>query len=88
MRSEKGIKRKIDELGRIVIPIEMRRDLDIYEDDYVEIIPDGNEIILRKYVSGDIFDGTTEDLIDYYGKKVSKKSIIEMAKLIGLRIDE
>jgi len=88
MIPRKGVKRKIDELGRVVIPIELRRTLDISEDDYVEIIPDGDQLILKKYTQGDIFDGTKEDLIDYCGKKVSKKSIIEMAKMIGLDIKE
>lgn len=83
-----GIVRKIDELGRIVIPIEIRRTLELTEHDAVEIFIDGNKIILQKYNEKDIFDGSEEDLIDYCGKKVSKKSIIELAKLAGLNISE
>ena len=46
-----GIVRKIDELGRIVIPMELRRTLEINEKDPVEIFVDGEEIILRKFIS-------------------------------------
>ena len=82
----RGIVRKIDELGRLVIPIEMRKVLDISEHDEVEICLDSdeNKITLKKYVSGDIFDGSKDNLIDYMGKKISRKSIIELAKLINL----
>ena len=81
--------RKIDEIGRIVIPIEIRKDMNICENDGFEIFVDDDKIILQKYINKDIFDGeTTDDLIDYHGKKVSKKSIVELAKLIGLEISE
>lgn len=79
-----GIVRKVDELGRVVLPIELRRSLDIKEKDALEIFVDNDKIILKKYEPSDIFTGSMEDLIDYKGKKVSTASIIEMAKLIGL----
>jgi transcriptional pleiotropic regulator of transition state genes len=44
-----GIVRKVDELGRIVVPIELRRTLDIELKDPVEIFVDGEQIILKKY---------------------------------------
>jgi len=44
-----GIVRKVDELGRVVIPIELRRTLDIAEKDALEIYVDGDKIILKKY---------------------------------------
>ena len=44
-----GIVRKVDELGRIVLPIEMRRTLDIAEKDTLEVYVEGDSIILRKY---------------------------------------
>ncbi len=46
-----GIVRKVDELGRIVLPIEMRRTLDIAEKDALEIYVEGASIILKKYLS-------------------------------------
>ncbi|MGJ9460243.1 AbrB/MazE/SpoVT family DNA-binding domain-containing protein [Oceanobacillus sp. CF4.6] len=44
-----GIVRKVDELGRVVIPIELRRTLDIHEKDTMEIYVDNDKIILKKY---------------------------------------
>ena len=79
-----GIVRNLDNLGRIVIPKEMRRVLDIAEKDSVEILIQDENIILRKYEPVDIFNGDKEDLIDYCGKKVSKNTIKEMAQLAGL----
>ena len=79
-----GIERKVDELGRVVLPIELRRNLNINEKDPLEIFVDDETIILKKYEPCDIFTGSMEDLIDYEGKKVSKKSIIEMAKIAGI----
>lgn len=79
-----GIVRKVDELGRVVLPIELRRSLNINEKDSLEIFVDDNKIILKKYEPADIFSGSMEDLIDYKGKRVSKASIEEMAKIIGL----
>ncbi|MBR1743617.1 MAG: AbrB/MazE/SpoVT family DNA-binding domain-containing protein [Lachnospiraceae bacterium] len=79
-----GIIRRLDDLGRITIPIELRRSLGIIDRDSIEIIADDDQIILKKYNSEDIFTGETEDLIDYHGKLVSRKSIIEMAKIAGI----
>lgn len=52
-----GIVRKVDELGRAVIPIELRRTLNIEEGDSLEIFVDGEHIILKKYKPGCIFCG-------------------------------
>ncbi|TCT11679.1 AbrB family transcriptional regulator [Natranaerovirga pectinivora] len=83
-----GIVRKLDELGRITLPIELRRNLHVNEKDPLEIFVDDDKIILKKYEPCDIFTGGMNDLIDYYGKKISKTSIVEMAKLAGLEIKE
>lgn len=79
-----GIVRKLDELGRITLPIELRRTLGVSERDPLEIFVDDDKIILKKYEPTDIFSGSTEELYDYYGKKVSKDSIVELAKLAGI----
>lgn len=79
-----GIVRKLDELGRITLPIELRRTLGVKEREALEIFVDGDQIILTKYEPVDIFTGEKEDLIEYHGKKVSKKSVEELAKLAGL----
>lgn len=81
-----GIVRKVDELGRIVLPVEIRKNLDIKIKDPLEIFISNDKIILKKYDPADIFTGEMEDLIEYNGKKVSKKTIIELAKIAGFEI--
>lgn len=79
-----GIVRKLDELGRITLPIELRRTLGVGERDPLEIFVEEDRIILQKYEPTDIFSGIKENLYDFHGKKVSKESIMELAKLAGL----
>lgn len=83
-----GIVRKLDELGRITLPIELRRNLDVKDRDPLEMFVDQETIILKKYSPADIFTGEMNDLVEYKGKKVSKSSIIELTKLAGLSIKE
>ena len=83
-----GVIRKLDELGRITLPIEFRRSLDLDVKDGLEITVQDNCIILRKAECADIFTGSTEDLLDFEGKKVSRQSIIALAKLAGLNVSE
>lgn len=83
-----GIVRKVDELGRVVLPIELRRNLNIQEKDSLEIFVDDEKIILKKYEPADIFSGSMDDLIDYKGKKISKATILELAKIAGIKITE
>ncbi len=84
MKKSTGIVRRLDELGRITLPIELRRSLGIVDRDSLEIIIENDQIILKKCAEEDIFTGETEDLIEYHGKMVSKKSIREMAKIAGI----
>lgn len=79
-----GSVRRLDELGRITLPIELRRNLDIGEKDPVEIYVSEDMIILKKHSPADTFTGVTEDLVEFHGKMVSKESIKELAKLAGL----
>lgn len=79
-----GIVRQLDMLGRITIPIELRRSLGIADRESLEIYTEGGKIILAKHEAGDIFTGSQEDLIEYHGKLVSKQSIEELSKLAGL----
>lgn len=83
MRST-GVVRKLDELGRITLPIELRRNLDVEDRGNLEIFVDDDKIILRKYNPADIFTGEMDDLVEYKGKKVSKASIMELARLVNL----
>ena len=81
-----GIVRKVDELGRVVLPIELRRTLGIEEKNALEIFIDNDKIVLSKYEPSDIFTGSMEELIEYKGKKVSKESIKEMARIAGITL--
>ena len=65
-----GIVRKVDELGRIVLPIEMRRTLDISEKDALEIYVEGENIILRKYQPACIFCDNAKNVINFKGKNI------------------
>lgn len=65
-----GIVRKVDELGRVVLPIELRRTLDISPRDPLEIFIEGDTIILKKYETACIFCGQTENIIDFKGKNL------------------
>jgi len=73
-----GVVRKVDELGRIVIPIELRRTLDIAEKDALEIYVDGDTVILKKYQPACIFCGEANDVTNYKGKKICKSCLIEL----------
>ena len=76
-----GIVRKVDELGRIVLPIELRRTMDIAEKDAIEIYVDGSSIILRKYEPTCIFCGDAKNVINYRGKNICPNCLKEMKKL-------
>ncbi len=65
-----GIIRKVDELGRVVIPIEIRNQFNIAEKDPIEIYVDGSSIVLKKYEPNCIFCGNTENLISYNDKLI------------------
>ncbi|MCI1695350.1 AbrB/MazE/SpoVT family DNA-binding domain-containing protein [Aneurinibacillus aneurinilyticus] len=73
-----GIVRKVDELGRVVIPIELRRTLGIGEKDALEIYVDGERIMLKKYEPACIFCGSTEETVTYKGKIICGSCLSEM----------
>ena len=75
-----GIVRKVDELGRVVIPIELRRTLSIEEKDSLEIYVDGEHIILKKYEPACIFCGNAKDVIQYKGKNICPACMEEFKK--------
>ena len=95
MKKATGIIRKVDELGRIVIPIEIRRVMDIKsykekeskdknDSDSVEIFADGEEIILRKYNPGCHCCGNVGDLKEVMGLKICPDCLNEFSKAIDL----
>jgi len=79
-----GIVRKLDELGRVVLPCELRRVMHLKERDSLEVFVDEDKVILKKYEPGCIFTGEYDELVEYQGRKISKKVVYEMAKKAGL----
>ena len=73
-----GIVRKVDELGRIVLPIELRRTLGIEIRDPLEIYVDDESIMLKKYTPACILCGESGDLVEYKGKKICRKCLEEL----------
>lgn len=76
-----GIVRKVDELGRIVLPIEMRRTLDIAEKDALEIYVEGTSVILKKYKPSCIFCDSNKDIVQFKGKNICPKCLRELTDL-------
>ena len=76
-----GIVRKVDELGRVVIPIETRRTLGLNEKDQVEIFIDGENIILKKYEPSCIFCNEMNNVINYKGKIICNNCLEEMKSI-------
>jgi len=70
-----GIVRKVDELGRVVLPIDLRRTLDIAEKDALEIYVDGATIILKKYEPACIFCDNAKDITGYKGKNICSECL-------------
>ncbi|QZY55320.1 AbrB/MazE/SpoVT family DNA-binding domain-containing protein [Crassaminicella profunda] len=75
-----GIVRKVDELGRVVLPIELRRTLNIKEKDALEIYVDKDQIILKKYEPACIFCGQAKDVTNFKGKNICPACIEELGK--------
>ncbi|MBS3873387.1 MAG: AbrB/MazE/SpoVT family DNA-binding domain-containing protein [Firmicutes bacterium] len=70
-----GIVRKVDELGRVVIPIELRRTLGIEEKDSLEIYVDNEKIILKKYEPACIFCHSAADMVNYKNKNICRECL-------------
>ena len=77
-----GIVRKVDELGRIVLPIELRNKLGIAEKDPIEIYVDGSSIILKKFEPNCVFCGNSKDLITYNEKLICRKCQEKLSDII------
>ena len=79
-----GIVRRVDELGRVVIPIELRNKFGIAEKDPIEIYVDGSTIVLKKFEPNCIFCGNPKKLSEYKGKLVCDKCL---EKLSGIKTE-
>ena len=74
-----GIVRKVDNLGRIVLPAEMRRLLDIDKSD-VEIFVDGDQVLLRKHSPSCVFCGERKDLAEFEGKNICAACVARLKR--------
>ena len=75
-----GIIRKVDELGRIVLPIELRRSLDIEVRDEMEIFIDDGKIVLQKFEPTCIFCGSSRGLMTFRGKNVCHECVAKLGQ--------
>ena len=73
-----GIVRKLDELGRVVLPIELRRTMDLSIHEMVEIFVEDDKIILKKYHPACIFCGDARDVTTFKGKLVCVNCLREL----------
>lgn len=75
-----GIVRKVDELGRVVIPIELRRTLTIGEKDALEIFTEGEHIILKKYQPVCILCGEGKTTVSFMGKLICRSCVDDISR--------
>ena len=73
-----GIVRRIDELGRVVIPVELRKILDISEKDPVEIFAESDRIVVRKYTPSCLFCGSTNNITSFKNKLICEECLDSM----------
>ena len=76
-----GIVRKIDDLGRMVIPIELRKTMNINKKDPMEIFVDGDKIILRKYEPACIFCGSADDTVEFKERTICQVCLDKMQNI-------
>lgn len=75
-----GIVRKVDELGRIVLPAELRRTLNIDVKDPLEIYVDGSSVVLQKFNACCIFCKNTDRIQVFKGKNICSKCLAQLKK--------
>lgn len=83
MGKVKGFVRNIDSLGRIVLPIELRRTLSMDIHEGVEIIPNGDSLIVRKYAPGCVLCNSLNELHTIEGKQICMECRIKFGKTTG-----
>lgn len=76
-----GMVRKVDELGRIVLPSEIRKSMDINIRDSLEIFTDGGRIILQKYQPACLFCGDASDVIFFEEKRICRACLARLKTL-------
>ncbi|MDR1354482.1 MAG: AbrB/MazE/SpoVT family DNA-binding domain-containing protein [Oscillospiraceae bacterium] len=73
------IVRKVDELGRVVLPMELRRTLDISENDSLEFFVENDKIIIKKYEPACMFCHNASDLTVFKGRNICKQCAKKIA---------
>ena len=76
-----GIIRRVDELGRVVIPMELRNNFEIAEKDQLEIFVEGSSIILKKFEPNCIFCGNSKKVTNYKDKLICNKCLKQINSL-------
>ena len=88
MKLSTGIIRRVDELGRIVIPIELRNKFGISEKDPMEVFVDGSTIVLKKFEPNCIFCGNSRKLSEYKDKLICQKCLQQIKAIQDSEITE
>ena len=78
-----GIIRRLDLLGRVVIPVEMRRMLDLADRDTVEIAGDGVRIVLQKHTPRCVFCSRGDALVEYHNRRICASCMREQSAMGG-----
>ena len=76
-----GIIRKVDELGRVVLPVEIRRRLDIAERDEVEFYLEDDRVVLKKYEPSCVFCASSCNLVNYHGRNICMDCIHQLNEI-------
>lgn len=76
-----GIVRRVDEFGRISLPVEMRKTMGLEEKSPVEFFVDGNAIVVKKYSPSCVFCGESEEVVEYLGKMVCANCIATLSEI-------
>lgn len=75
-----GIIRRIDDMGRIVLPVELRRALELEEHEEVEICLDGDRLILKKFSPSCIFCGGCRDLVQFQNRNICQTCLLALRR--------
>jgi transcriptional pleiotropic regulator of transition state genes len=81
-----GYIRRLDQLGRITLPKQLRNQLKLSGKSKIEMYTEGNAIVLKKYQLKDAFTGDTDDLVEKDGLYISRKNIKKLCELAGIEI--
>lgn len=76
-----GVVRTVDSVGRFVIPMEIRKTMNINVNDSLEVFVDEDTILLRKYNPSCIFCKSLDDIIEFEGQKICKSCITKIHEI-------